>query len=634
MTRINRSAGVASALAWLAWLAFADPLHAQPWIARHGLSPAQYQSTFDDLAQQGYRLVSVSGYVSGGTERYAAHWEKTSGPAWVSRHGLSAAGYQSAFDDYRQQGYRLKWVSGYEVGGQERYAAIWEKTSGPAWVARHGLTAAQYQQAFDDYTHQGYRLRHVSGYSRAGSARYAAIFDKSSGPEWVARHGLSSAQYQQAFDTFNQQGYRLKVVSGYRVGGADHYAALWEKSDGPAWGARHGVPDAWYQNVFDNYYYQGYRPTFISAFTSGSAGKLNGVWENSSFSGSDLQTIASKIQAYLSTYQAPAVAVAVTKDGRLVYAAGFGQADQTTGEEAGPTSLFRIASVSKPFTSVAVMKLIEANQLSLEDKIFGPGTVLGSSYPTPANNLKIEKITVRHLLSHVSGLSNTPNDPMFQNTALNHQQLIQWVLNDPARALSREPGAQYEYCNFGYCLLGRIIEKKTGQSYEAHLQQSVLTPCGITHMAVAGNSPAERQPREVVYYPSSAYSLNVRRFDSHGGWVASSIDLVRFLVRVDGRPAPPDIISAASQTAMTTKAGIKDGSNNDPNYAFGWVVSPQWHNGAMSGTVAVLAVAANGFTFAAVVNTRPANDGFAGNLSSMMQNVINSVSSWPAHDLF
>src|SRR5262249_240400 len=158
------------------------------------------------------------------------------------------------------------------------------KKPGPAWEARHGLTATEYQQAFDALTKQGYRLIHVSGYSSGGSARYAAIFDKSGGAAWQARHGLTASQYQQAFDDFSKQGYRLRDVSGYNVGGTDYYAAIWEKTGGPWWWARHGVPDAWYQNVFDNFYYQGYHPLLITAFTSAGAGKLNGIWENTNFS--------------------------------------------------------------------------------------------------------------------------------------------------------------------------------------------------------------------------------------------------------------------------------------------------------------------------------------------------------------
>ncbi|WP_017651363.1 hypothetical protein, partial [Fortiea contorta] len=130
---------------------------------------------------------------------------------------MSSSQYQAAFDQYVGQGYRLVDVSGYSVNGQDRYAAIWVKSGGAAWVARHGMSSAQYQAAFDQYVGQRYRLVDVSGYSVNGQDRYAAIWDKSQSPAWVARHGMSSAQYQAAFDEYVGQGYRPVDVSGYTI---------------------------------------------------------------------------------------------------------------------------------------------------------------------------------------------------------------------------------------------------------------------------------------------------------------------------------------------------------------------------------------------------------------------------------
>ncbi len=603
------------------------------WVARHGLTPADYQSAFDSLVKQGYRLVNVSGYVSNG-ERYAALWVSGGGAAWVARHGLSAADYQTAFNTYAGQGYRLRYVNAHEYQGQASFAAIWDQSGGPAWQARHGMTSADYQAAFDSLSKQGYRLIHVCGYTQGGNVLYAAIWEQSSGPAYEARHGLNSSQYQQTFDQLNGQGYRLKAVSGYNAGGQDYYAAIWEKTNGPVWYARNGVPDAWYQNVFDNFYYQSYVPEFINAFTSGGAGKLNGIWQNTVFSWADLSAIESHIKTYMNAYQVPGAAVAITKDERLVYAGGFGYADQGSGEEMGPTNLMRIASVSKTFTSATIMKLVEAGTVHLDDPIFGPGGILSSQYPTPANNQLINGITVRYLLEHVSGLTDSPNDPMFQNLNYDHQQLISWVLNDPSRNVTRNPGSQYEYLNFGYCLLGRVIEAKTGMSYEDYVKTQVMAPCGITQMRIAGNAENQRAPREATYYPADAYTLNVTRMDSHGGWIASPIDLVRFLARVDGKPAKPDIVSAASHTTMITAAHVKDGSGEDPDYAFGWVANPQWHNGDLEGTISMLRVLGNGFEYAAIANFRPGTDLYAGNMANAVESAINTVSAWPSYDLF
>ncbi|WP_392482999.1 hypothetical protein [Nostoc sp. C110] len=236
------------------------------WEARHGLTSAQYQATFDKLVGEGYRLVDVSGYEVNGQSRYAAIWVKSGGPAWQSRHGLTSAQYQATFDKLVGEGYRLVHVSGYAVNGQDRYAAIWEKSDGPAWQARHGLTSAQYQATFDKLVGEGYRLVDVSGYGVNGQDRYAAIWVKSGGPAWEARHGLTSAQYQATFDKLVGEGYRLVDVSGYDVNGQNRYAAIWEKSGGSAWQARHGLTSAQYQATFDKLVGEGYRLVDVSGY--------------------------------------------------------------------------------------------------------------------------------------------------------------------------------------------------------------------------------------------------------------------------------------------------------------------------------------------------------------------------------
>jgi hypothetical protein len=146
---------------------------------------------------------------------FAAIFEQVGGPAFQARHGLTAQQYQQTFDQLVGQGFRLKLVDGYSVGGQERFAAIFEQVGGPAFQARHGLTAGQFQQTFDQLVGQGFRPTCVSGYSVGGQDRYAAIFEQVGGPAFQARHGLTAEQYQQTFDQLGSQGFRLRFVNAF-----------------------------------------------------------------------------------------------------------------------------------------------------------------------------------------------------------------------------------------------------------------------------------------------------------------------------------------------------------------------------------------------------------------------------------
>jgi hypothetical protein len=238
------------------------------FVARHELSAQAYQQEFDKWTGQGYCLTLVSGYSVGNEARYAAIFEQKNCPAFIARHGLTSQAYQNEFDSLvGQQGYRLKLVNGYSVAGLDRYAAIWEKAPGPAFVARHGLTSQAYQQEFDKWTSQGYCLSLVSGYSVGNQDRYAAIFEQRNCPAFIARHGLTSQAYQNEFNSLvNQQGYRLKLVNGYRAGGQDYYAAIWEKLAGPAFVARHGMSADGYQQEFNTWLSQGYRLKLVSGY--------------------------------------------------------------------------------------------------------------------------------------------------------------------------------------------------------------------------------------------------------------------------------------------------------------------------------------------------------------------------------
>jgi CubicO group peptidase (beta-lactamase class C family) len=598
------------------------------WVARHGLTSAQYQAEFEKWTSQGYRLTMVSGYEVSNADYYAAIWEKTTGPSWVARHGLSSSQYQAEFDKWVGEGFRLVHVDGYTVNNQDRYAAIWVKATGPAWVARHGMISSQYQAEFDKYVAQGFRLTDVTGYTVDKQPRYAAIWEKTAGPTWQARHGLTSAQYQSVFNTLVSQGYRLILVNGYTVEDQDRYACIFAKQPGRGWVARHGMTSAEYQGEFDNYAYQGHRLKCVSGYAAGGQARYAALWESDAVSDADLALIDGKIKSYMSKHAIPGLSLAIAKDERLVYAEGYGHADTSMGEKVNPRHLFRVASIAKPITAVAVMDLVEHGKLQLDGKVFGSGALLGTTYGIKPYSDKVKSINVRHLLQHTSGFSNDGGDPMFMNYNMDHAALIGWVLDN--RGVKNEPGAVYEYLNFGYCVLGRIIERVTGQSYEDYLRNVVLKQCGVSRMWIGGDTLAERKPGEVVYYGSGAYNMKVRRMDAHGGWIASPIDLLRFMVRTDGFAKKVDILYPATEDAMFS------GSDANESYGLGWIVTDSYHghNGAMPGTIGFLVRRDDGYSFAVLANTRPAGDAYCFELKGVLDSIVTSVSLWPGYDLF
>jgi len=251
------------------------------WIARHGLTALQYQEAFNDYVDNhGMQLVDVSGY---GTQSplYAALWVKTaSAPAWQARHGLTAAEYQNTFNQLTAQGYYPVLVNGYATASGPRFACIFQQGATDPWIARHGLTSAQYQAAFNEFTGEGYMLDWVSGYFDGSQDLYAAIWRKpASTPAWQAHHGLTSAQYQAIFDQLVAQGYKPVVVCGYSDGVQDRYAAIFRQLPGvPAWQARHGLTATQYQATFDQLVSQGYRLELVNGYSVSGQDRFAAIW--------------------------------------------------------------------------------------------------------------------------------------------------------------------------------------------------------------------------------------------------------------------------------------------------------------------------------------------------------------------
>lgn len=608
-----------------------------PWVARHNLSAAQYQQFYNTYTQQGYRPKQVSCYTAGNSIFYAALFEKVAGPAYVTHHGMSAADYQQKFTTYTQQGYRLTWVDGCGLNGAAYYSAIWEKNNA-IQIARHGMSAAQYQQEYNTQNQNGYRIKQVEGFGVGNAIQFVAFWEKTTGPALIARHNLTAAQYQQEFNTNTQNGYRPTHVSGYNQGATDYYACIFEKVGGPAWSARHRMDSKNYQAEFDNHFYQGYYPVLVNGYSDGASARFTAIWEKTpeSISIAGIQHIDKTVGAYINKYGLPGAGVGIVKDGRLIFAKGYGFADKSTGELASPTDLFRVASVSKPLTGVAIMKLVEQNKLKLSDKVFGNGSILGFAYGQTLSNWETQ-ITVQHLLEHTAGGTNWDNngddgvgDPMFSNPTMTQAQLITTILaqRDP----SHVPGTKYAYSNFGYCILGRIIEKVTGQGYEAFVKNNILAPCGVNDMHIGGDTKAQKRHNEVVYHDlggGDPYTMKVTRMDAHGGWIASPVDFLRLLVRVDGFPTKPDIISPASFATMVTKSAVS-------NYAKGWNVngSNYFHMGSLPGTGTVMVRAGNGLSWVFFTNGKSDADAFFGDMDKLMWDVVNGIPAWPANDLF
>lgn len=336
--------------------------------------------------------------------------------------------------------------------------------------------------------------------------------------------------------------------------------------------------------------------------------------------------MAGLARAFMQDYDVPALSFAVGYAGAIVHQDAFGLADRERDEAVTPAHLFRIASVSKPITSAAIFGMIEQGRIQSVDRVFGPGAILGTEYAQPPYNPGVEQVTIEHLLTHSGGgWSNDAHDPMFSFPAMNHSQLIAWTLYN--RPLDNPPGQFFAYSNFGYCVLGRVVEKVSGQPYADHVRAELLGPCGVTDMSIAGNTLEQRTRGEVRYYGQgdNPYGMNVTRMDAHGGWIARPSDVVQFAMHVDGFAAPPNILKPQTIEVMTT------GSTANSAYAKGWAVNRAgnwWHNGSLPGTSTIVVRTRGGFCWAAFTNTRRRNSHLDSDLDKLNWNMVRQVDGW------
>ncbi len=380
-----------------------------------------------------------------------------------------------------------------------------------------------------------------------------------------------------------------------------------------------------------------------------------------------LKSFDEGVTAFMKKWQIPAGQVAVCKDGKLVYSRGFGYGMLENTEPVNVTNMFRIASVSKSITGVAIMKLVEEKKLNLDDKAF---LILDDLTPLPGKTAdpRLYDITIRMLLEHVAGWTIEAGDRQVKYLRIaadafglprpaDTKTIIRYSISD---TLDFTPGTKFVYSNFGYNILGRIIEKVTGKTYEKFVQDEILKPAGITDMLIAKTRLKDRLPDEVMYkgmpemepvwsvlddeqmqvsYPYGG-DFYIEVMDSHGGWLSNAEDLVKFVTSVDIKTNRPHILKDETVKLMLAEPLVKS-LKPDEYYAKGWDYQEStdswWHAGALFGTSSFIIRKGNGITAALIFNYIPMEklgDYFTEMVSKLIPDAINGVTAWPESDMW
>jgi D-alanyl-D-alanine carboxypeptidase len=292
----------------------------------------------------------------------------------------------------------------------------------------------------------------------------------------------------------------------------------------------------------------------------------------------------SLVYTYLAESHAPSVAFAVIRGSDTLALGGHGLADIAAWRAPTATTIYEIGSITKQFTSAAIMRLIEQGKLKLDDDM--------SKY-IPQFPLQGKHVTIRHLLNHTSGIHSYTSNPEWQktwNTPLTPDAIVAFVAKD---TFDFAPGANYRYNNTGYVLLGMVIEKVTGQKYATYLDQQFFKPLGLKQTSYCPSKTND--PTFALGYSKGpngtkrADFLDLTHPFAAGALCSTVGDLAKWERALDAGK----VVSPASYALMTTADTLNSGRKI--NYGFGLV--PGVFNGhkTISHTGGI-----NGFATAAV----------------------------------
>ncbi|MGB0135337.1 serine hydrolase domain-containing protein, partial [Dokdonella sp.] len=317
--------------------------------------------------------------------------------------------------------------------------------------------------------------------------------------------------------------------------------------------------------------------------------------------------------------------------------------------------------------SILINRLIQEGRLSLTATV---GDFIDlTTLPGHTADPRLANVTVRNLLEHLAGFRtyDSLRDPMFADPQIAADVGIGLPVGtaDIIRAmngipLGSQPGATFSYSNYGYMLLGRIIEDVTSMSYENYAK-SVFAPIGVRNMRLGRSQLSLRAPNEVGYnsgimrttvmddsgalVPYEYGAFNIENMDSHGGWISSAVEMVRIASNLDNPSASDAILDQASISRMFSlpENYPLPYQLGNPYYAHGWSVRNYgngkyntWHDGSLPGTTSYMVRIQDGWDYVAIFNRRDETGAscISCETDNAMWGVRDQIANWPDIDLF
>lgn len=378
------------------------------------------------------------------------------------------------------------------------------------------------------------------------------------------------------------------------------------------------------------------------------------------FKGNEIDSL---VRRFKNKWKIPGISVAIAKDGRLIYAKGYGYADTINKILLTPNHLIRFSSCTKTMTALAIMKFVEEGKIGVDDYVFGKKGILNTALYRNISDSLVYSIKVKHLLRHNVGWpdidiigSNEASYELNLPIPAGIEENVRFFLLQKQEFVA---GSKKMYANVNYLFLGQIISELSSKSYKDYIMDDFLPPLGINTVFPSASNIKEKHPDAVIHYDyhgetqpwvldttkivPESYSYNTISMLADGAWIMRPVDMVRIILAMDGLDKPKDIISKETLDKMTSlPEGVKT------RYAMGLNVGPDiWlHTGAWTwGNGAIWVKTEDNVCFAIATNTLP-NEGttdeekrmtisnFTRELVDSFVSEFKNIKTYPSFDLF
>ncbi len=634
----------------------------------HDLTSAQHATRAATLEADGYRPISLSISGDPADPRYAGAWVQRAGPAFSVFQDKTLAEYEAILAGLAPGQQPVIIGATGPDDASARFAGVIEATS-KAFSTRQGIDTATLYQVSWAQDHAGYILRWLSSYGPADAPKYAAIWEEN--PQGVGStytYGNPRSLQREYLAVFEKNDFRPSLVV---VTPGETYSTIWQddRLDG-GWKQYDELSQSQYEKRITALARSGWHVIRVTARGTGAGTRYTVIFAKKDvpqerhwqLTGSDDPTFAgfdAWVKARMQQNGTRAGQLAIVRDGRLVYARAY------TWAESGypltqPTDLFRIASCTKPLTSIVVNQLVDRGLLQTSDTMQSILDLHPPGGGAPADP-RFADITVAQMLAHASGLPGDVfndievTDTLGTKLPVTPSQRESFVAT---QTLDFTPDNGLDYSNTGYVLLGRIVEKlRPGKTWAQTVKDFIYTPLGLKRPRSWGNG-VRSTPHEVSYEPRSPMDVgstllnesgrvalgnhglyNMKNVESSGGAVMSAPDYAKILAAFD-QPVNP-LLTQASADFMSTPHFLGH------DYAHGWWittvkdehgndVAASHHDGSYFGTAALIFRRADGISFVLLFNRNVVTYlwGGAEAEGGQLNDLANQVAVWPSGDLF